>query len=155
MLLGVSTLGEESRGLHDDVRADGSPINLAGVLHFENLEALALDGDAVLRMRDLVRKVAENGVVLQQMRQSQRVRDVVDRHELNVPVIQRRAHDVASDAAEAVDAYFDRHFSSVGNLADCGSVSAKISPGAELKMLGVALRNVNAPSKGIRYSRVT
>src|SRR6266849_3439249 len=154
MLLGVSTLGEESRGFHDDVRADGSPINLAWIFHFEDLEALALDGDAVLRVRDLVRKVAENGVVLQQLRQSQRVRDVVDRHELNVPVIQRRAHDVASDAAEAVDAYLARHFPPVGNLADCGSVSAKIGRGAELKMLGVALRNVNAPSKGIRYSEV-
>jgi len=32
------------------------------------------------------------------------------------------------DAAEAVDAYLDPFFLFVGNLADCGSVSAKIGP---------------------------
>src|SRR5260370_16796565 len=91
---------------------------LAGFLHFETLEAFPFNGNAVLRMRDLVWEIAEDGVVLKQVRESQRVRNVIDRHELHVPVIQCRAHDVASDTAKAIDAYFAAHFPSVGNWAD-------------------------------------
>src|ERR1700686_1682064 len=41
-----------------------------------------------------------------------RVRDGVHRRELNLFVIQRCAHDVPSDTAEAVDTYLDGHSSS-------------------------------------------
>ena len=57
-------------------------------------------------------QVAEDGVVFEQMREGLGIGDVVDGYELDILVIQRRAHDVAADAAEAVDAYLNGHSSS-------------------------------------------
>jgi hypothetical protein len=48
------------------------------------------------------------------MRQRLRVGNIVYRNELNVFVIQRGAHDVPADAAEAVDTYLNGHSSSDG-----------------------------------------
>jgi len=48
-------------------------------------------------------------IVLQKVREGLRVGNVVDGDELNVPVVKRGAHDVATDAAEAVDTDFDGH----------------------------------------------
>src|SRR5260370_17991500 len=64
--------------------------------------------------------------------------DVVDGQELNIGVVQRGAHDVAPDAAEAVDTYLDGHSSS-GGVWDCGRAShANFSHAAKLKMLWAA-----------------
>ncbi len=112
MLLGVDTLGEKPGGLDNDICANGSPIDLGGILSLENFEAPPFDGDGVVGMRDAVRQIAEDGIVLQKVRESLGVRDVVDGDELNVLVVQRGAHDVAPDAAEAVDANLDGHSSS-------------------------------------------
>src|SRR5260370_7808940 len=72
------------------------------------------------------------------------IRDVVDGHELNIAVVQRGAHDVAPDAAEAVDSYLDGHSSS-GGVWDCGRAShANFSHAAKLKMLWAAPTKVNA-----------
>ena len=60
----------------------------------------------------MVGEVAEDRVVLEQVREGLGIGDVVDGYKLDILVIQRRAHDVASDAAEAVDAYLDGHSSS-------------------------------------------
>src|SRR6266851_2171496 len=72
------------------------------------------------------------------------VGDVVDGHELNIAVVQRGAHDVAPDAAEAVDTYLDGHSSS-GGVWNCGRAShANFSHAAKLKMLWAAPTKVNA-----------
>src|SRR5437667_521428 len=112
MLLGVNTLGEEAGGFDDDMRAYGSPIDFVGILGLENLEALAFDGDGVIGMRHLVVQNAEDGVVLQKVRESLRVGDVVDGDELDVLIVERSTHNVATDAAEAVDANLNGHSSS-------------------------------------------
>ena len=83
-----------------------------GILRLENLEALPVHGNGIVGVGHMVVEVAEDGVVLEQMREGLGIGDVVDGYELDIFVIQRRAHDVASDAAEAVDAYLDGHSSS-------------------------------------------
>src|SRR6266700_6150202 len=109
VFLRVNALGEEAGRFHNNVRADGRPIDLGGVLHLENLKALTIHGDGVIRVRDVVRQIAEDGVVLQKVREGLRIGDVVDGDKLNVLVVERGAHDVASGAAEAVDADLDGH----------------------------------------------
>ena len=58
------------------------------------------------------REVAEDRVVLQQVRERCGVGDVVDGDDVDVVVRQRGAHDVAADAPESVDADLDGHSSS-------------------------------------------
>jgi hypothetical protein len=56
-----------------------------------------------------MRQVAEDGVVLQQMRQSFRIRQVVDCDELKIRIVKRGAQNVAANASETVDTDFDCH----------------------------------------------
>src|SRR5208283_2826920 len=55
-----------------------------------------------VRVGNLVRKVSKDRVVLQEVREGLGIRDVIHGYELNVLVIQRCAHDIATDAAEAL-----------------------------------------------------
>jgi len=75
MLLGIGAFGEEAGGFDDDIRADGGPIDLGRILGLETFEAFPFHGDGVLGMRDLVRQIAEDGVVLQKVREGLRVGD--------------------------------------------------------------------------------
>ena len=109
MFLRVGAFGEKAGGFHDDFRANRGPIELGGILHAKNLEALSFHGDAVVRVSDLVGQIAQHGIILQQMRERFCVRNVIHRDKLDVLVVDSRAHDVASDAAEAVDPDLDGH----------------------------------------------
>ena len=113
VLLGQLGLGELAGGLDDHLRADDSQSSLAGSFSAKTRMLLAVDADGVGGGGDVVRQVAEDGVVLQQMRQCLGVGEVVDRDEFEVLVGERGAQNVAADAAEAVDAYFDCHFASL------------------------------------------
>src|ERR1700687_663219 len=64
-------------------------------------------------MGHLMRQITENGIVLEQVRQRLRVGYIVNRHNLDILVTERRAIDIAADTAESVDAYFNGHDSSV------------------------------------------
>src|SRR6266849_2018413 len=78
------------------------------------------------------------------MREGLGIGDVVDGNELNVAVINRSTHDVALDAAEAVNTYLAGHSSS-GGVWDCGRASqVNFSHAAKLKMLWAAPTKVNA-----------
>ena len=72
-------------------------------------DGITVDDDAVGPALDRGGEVAEHRVVLQEMRQRLRVGQVVDGHEVDLVVGQRRAHDVAPDAPESVDPYSNRH----------------------------------------------
>ena len=124
MLFCVGAFGEEAGGFDDDIRSDGGPIDFGGILGLENLEALAFDGDGVIGMGDLVGQIAEDGVVFQKVRESFRVGDVIDGDELDVLIVERSAHNVATDAAEAVDANLNGHSSSDGVSENSGCAGA-------------------------------
>src|SRR5580700_9377916 len=86
----------------------------------------------------------QDGIVLKQVREGLGVGDVVDGDELYVLVVQRGAHDVPSDAAEAVDADLDGHTSSDGLCETAAGSPGRNNRKAEPKMLGAAWRKVNA-----------
>jgi len=123
VLLCVGAFGEQAGGLDDDFGAHRGPVQLGGVLHLEDAENPAVNGNRVVRVSDLIIvQVAEDGIVLEQVGEGHRVGDVVDGDKLDVAVAQRRAQDVASDAAKPVDADFNWHSSSDGR---CDSGSAR------------------------------
>jgi len=148
MLLCVNALREEAGGFDDDVRADAGPIDFGRILHLENLEGFALDGDGVVGVSDVVREIAKDGIVFEQVREGLGVGDVVDGDELDVLVVERGAHDVPSDAAEAVDADLDGHTTSVGMFGTAAGSLERNGRNAEHKMLWAAWSKVNAKPQG-------
>ena len=103
-------LGEQACGFHHNLRPHAGPVEFRGVFHFEDLKALPFHADGVVRVGDGVGKVSKDRVVLQQVREGLGIRDVVHRHELDVLVVDGCAHDIAADAAEAVDSNLDWHY---------------------------------------------
>ncbi len=79
--------------------------SLAGIALGEDLDFLAVDGDEVGSVGDLLLEVAEDGVVLEKVGQGGGGGEVVDGYEFDVRVADSAAEDVASNAAEAVNAY--------------------------------------------------
>src|SRR5690242_384519 len=114
MFPGVDTLGKKAGGFHDNIRAHAGPVDFRGVFHLEDFESPAFDGNGFFGVSYVMRQIAEDGIVLKQVRKSLRVRDVVDGDELDVFVVESRANDVAADAAEAVDTNLDGHAASDG-----------------------------------------
>src|SRR5262249_45184721 len=109
VVLGIGTFGEESGGFDNYVRADGSPVDLAGILDLEYFDRLAINRNGVFGMGDLVVQIAEDGVVFEKVREGFGICDVVDGDKLNVLVVDGGAHNVAADPAEAIDANFNGH----------------------------------------------
>ena len=66
----------------------------------------------------LLRQVAEDGVVLQQMSESLGIGEIVDGNEVEVLVGERGAKNVASDAPKSINANFYGHDASERNF-DC------------------------------------
>ena len=121
--LGLFGVGEEAGGLDDDLGAYGGPVELGGVALGEDLDLLAVDGDEVGSVGDLVLEVAEDGVVLEQVGEGRRGGEVVYGYEFDIGVAEGGAEDVASDAAEAVDAYLYCHKSDCSLSCFCGSLA--------------------------------
>src|SRR5205823_741599 len=88
MLLGIAGIGESSRGLDYHLRAHRLPGQRSRVFLLKNLDGFLVDRDAVGSRADVVWKVAEDRIVLQQMRQGFGIREVVNRYELEIRVIQ-------------------------------------------------------------------
>lgn len=110
VLLGVGLLREDARGLDHDVDAQLAPGDVRGVALGKDLDGVAVDRDGVLGVRHLGLEAAQDGVVLQEVCRRRGVTQVVDSHDLNVrTLLEQRPEVVAPDAAEAVDAYADRH----------------------------------------------
>ena len=110
---GLLPLGEDARGLDDDVDAQVAPGQCLGVALGEHLERVVAHGDAVAGDLDLVGQRAVGGVVLQEVGVDLRRGEVVDRYQVDVgsrpaggPV------EVSPDPPEAVDADSYRHDSS-------------------------------------------
>src|SRR6202790_1014352 len=142
MLLSVGAFGEETSRFDNDVGSDAGLIDFGGIFYRENLEGLAFNRDRIARVRDVVREIAEDGIVLEQVREGLCVGNVVDGVKLNILVVERGAHNVPPDAAEAVDADLYVHTSS-DSLCETAAGSLKRNDRkAEPKMLGCAKRKV-------------
>ena len=103
VLGGAVAAGEDAGRLEHDVDAEVLPRQLRRILDRQHLELVAVDGDSFAAGLDVGVQVAEHRVVLEQMRERGGVGEIVDRDEIDVLGAQRRAHDVAPDAAEPVD----------------------------------------------------
>ena len=113
MGLGLLAVGEETGGLDDDLDAQVAPGQLGGVAVGEDLDVLAVDDDAVVIVGDFTVETAEDGVVLEQVSEGLVVRQVVDRHDLEVRLLlEGGAEEVAADTTEAVDTNAGGHFGS-------------------------------------------
>src|SRR6266852_3089718 len=123
MFLRVGSLGEKTGGFHDDIRADRGPVNLSRIFRLENLEALPFHGDGGIG-------------------------DVIDGDELNVLVVERSAHDVASDAAKAVDADLNGHYFLRWWVTRIAAVKERVTAAAAQEMLWAAWTKVNARKFG-------
>ena len=105
--LGLFRVGKETGGFDHDLGAYAGPIELGRIALSENFDLLAVDGDEVGAVGDLLLEIAEDGVVLEKVGQGGGGGEVVDGDEFDVWVADRGAKHVASNAAEAVDAYLD------------------------------------------------
>src|SRR5579862_8316920 len=133
---------EKTGGLDHDIRAHRSPVESGRIFHAKHFETLAVHGDRVVRMRHFIRKIAEYGIVLQEVRERFRVGNIVHRYDLDRRIAQRRTKDIAADASETVDSHFHWHSSS-GSLFDA---NRRYNRQAFLRrgMLGREAENVNA-----------
>src|SRR5438552_2071688 len=96
-------VGEGSAALGHEPDAERLPGELGGVALGKDADRAPFDDEAVLLGADLLAKGPVHGIVLQQVRERLRVRDVVDRHELERLVAQAGAQNVPADASETVD----------------------------------------------------
>src|SRR5690606_23963414 len=99
------------RGLHDDVDAEVAPGEVRRVPLGEDAEPVALNDEVVVLGPDVAGEAAVDGVILEQVRQRGRVREVVDGDDVEVAgaALQDGAEDEAADAPEPVDPDLDSH----------------------------------------------
>ena len=101
---------EQAGRLDHDLGADLLPRELRGISLREHTQLVAVDGDPVLRDRHLAVEATQDRVVLQQMREGLRVRDVVDADEVDVRArLPGGAQEVAADPSETVDTDLHAH----------------------------------------------
>src|SRR5690606_38700350 len=102
---------EQAGGLDHHVRADLAPLQVGRVALLGQADAVAVDDQEVAIDGHVGVEAAVHGVVAQHVGQVVRLEQVVDADDLDVlaEVEDGRAEHVAADAAEAIDAYLDRH----------------------------------------------
>src|SRR5262249_38561630 len=106
VLRSALAVGEEARRLDHDVDAEVAPRQRSRVALGQHLELLAVHEEAAVRRLHLAWEPPEDRVVLEQLSERRRVRDVVDGDPLDIGLLRRRgAKHVAPDAAEAVDSH--------------------------------------------------
>src|SRR5439155_20655317 len=105
--LRVLLLGEETRALEDDVRAERLPGKLLRILLGDDLDRLAGDRERAFRRRRALVRAAVDGVVVVEVCERLRIGEIVDGNDLDVfqtaAPLDERADDAATDAAETVD----------------------------------------------------
>ena len=109
VLLGLCGVGEATGGLEYHLRAHGFPREFRGVLLCENLNRLSVHVNAVRAGRNLIRQIAQDGVVLQKVGQRFGIGEVVDGDEVKIRVFQGSPQHVPANASETIDADFDSH----------------------------------------------
>ncbi len=102
MLFGVWALGEKAGRFDDNIRANAGPVNFRG-LHLEHFDGLALDADGILGVVIVCGRCRRRSRYFKRSGERFGIGDHVDGDELNVLVVKRSAHDVATNAAEAVN----------------------------------------------------
>ena len=111
MRAGLGGVGKVTGGFNHDLRAYRCPVELGRVALREDLDLLAIDGDEAFAGGNVVGQVAQDGVVLEQVRQRSRAGEIVYSHKFDVIVAQCCAKYVTANSAKAVDANLHCHVS--------------------------------------------
>jgi hypothetical protein len=115
----ASAVGETAGRLDHDLCAEAVPGERRGIALGRDRDLHAVHHDGGIPGLHLTRVLAVHRVVLEQVRQGLRVRQVVDSHDLDLAVPRRPEHQ-SSDAAEAIDTDANRH---VACLLTCGRIA--------------------------------
>ena len=104
---------EQTRRLNDDLGTDFVPLEGSRILLGREADSLAVNDEVRAIDLDVVLEDAVHGIVLQHVGEVVGIEQVIDAHDLDVvrEVFNSRAENHAADAAEAVDANLDSHFS--------------------------------------------
>src|SRR5664279_2391687 len=116
MLLSLVGVGKTTGGLDYNLGSDGFPGQGGWIFFFENLDDLAVDGNAIGTGRDRILQVSQNRVVLQQVGEGLGVGEIVDGDEVKILVRECGAQYVASYASKSINANFNGHCSSKRNV---------------------------------------
>src|SRR5665811_1486721 len=110
MLGRTGAVGEMPSRLHDHVDAQIAPGQCSRVAFGEYLEGLAVDGDAVTLDRNDAGPDTVDTVVLEKVRQSRGIGEVVHGDEIYVgATATSRAQEVPPDTSKTVDTYANAH----------------------------------------------
>ena len=117
---GPVAVGEEAGRLDHDVDAEVAPRQLLRIALGEKLELLAADGDLAVADLDVLLELAQDRVVLEQVRHRFGVPEVIRRDHIEVALpLQVSAEEVPPDPPEPVDADLClRHWSSLPNCTE-------------------------------------
>ncbi len=63
----VGTLGEQASRFDDDGRAHRRPVNFRRIFRAEHFEGFAVHGDGVVGVAHLIGKIAQDGIVFEQV----------------------------------------------------------------------------------------
>src|SRR6185503_9686187 len=109
MLLRIFSLGENARRLDHDLSADRRPIDRGRIALRKNAKLVVPDLDAVFSSGYVLVQIAEHRIVLQQVRERFRVRQIVDSDEIDVRITDGVAINISSDASEAINTNLNCH----------------------------------------------
>src|SRR5437879_11735978 len=109
MDLRLGRVGDEARRVDHDVDSQVLPGQVAGIPLGKDLHPCPVHPQVVALGGDVTLKIAEDRVVLEEVGQGPRIRDVVDRDDLEVAPAQGGAVDIAPNAAKPIDANLHRH----------------------------------------------
>src|SRR5262245_4923427 len=146
MIRSIFTFYKQASGIDNDLGSYLTPVNFSLIPLGENLKMITIDVNSSVTRGDVGIKVPQNRVVLQQMRESPGIGDVVDGNEVYLAVVHCRTKDVASDSPESVYAYFDRHLPNLRFV-------ARRMRGIRLKSQPTNLQNVYRTSQCLSRNR--
>ena len=109
MDLRLGRVGEEARRFDHDVDSQILPGQVAGIPLGKDFHPRAVHPQVIAVGYDITLEIAKDRVVLEEVGQGPRIRDVVDRDDLEVAPAQGGAVDVAPNAAKPIDANLHRH----------------------------------------------
>src|SRR5206468_2764697 len=105
----VRGVAEEPRRFHDDVDAELLPRKRRGIALRAHAHLAAVHEDRLALGRDLGRQGPVDRIVLEEMGQSLRVREIVDAHHFEIVGAERGAEEHPSDTTESVDPASNGH----------------------------------------------
>jgi hypothetical protein len=98
------------RRFYYDVYIEGLPVEVGDIFFVEEQIRFAIDDDACVIARTIIRQHAVNAVVFNKVRHRAIVGDVVDGDDFDLRMVDEQAEKVPADASESVDGDSSHNF---------------------------------------------